>query len=55
MSVHKEARFEDVIEAELLASGWERGSASDYWAELALDTAQLFTFIGATQIKGTTG
>ncbi|MDT5025614.1 MAG: type restriction enzyme subunit, partial [Micromonosporaceae bacterium] len=46
-----EARFEDVIEAELLASGWEPGSASDYRVALGLDTAQLWTFVGATQNK----
>ncbi len=49
--VHAEQRFEDVIENELLASGWRRGSPGDYSKGLGLDTAQLDTFIGATQKK----
>ena len=31
------------------SNGWERGSNADYRPDLGLDTAQLFTFIGATQ------
>ena len=49
MSVHKEVAFEDAIERALLDSGWERGLHDGYDRELALDTDQLFTFIGATQ------
>jgi type I restriction enzyme R subunit len=49
--VYKEESFEAAVEAELLASGWLQGSTSDYSADLGLDTAQLFTFIGATQAK----
>lgn len=49
MTAHREVRFEDAIEAHLLAHGWERGSADNYRPSLGLDTAELFTFIGATQ------
>ncbi|HEX5402063.1 MAG TPA: DEAD/DEAH box helicase family protein [Pseudonocardiaceae bacterium] len=49
MSVHKEIRFEDAIERALLDSGWERGQSDAYDRELALDTDQLSSFIGATQ------
>lgn len=46
----KERAFEDAIEAWLLThGGYEPGSNSDYDAAIGLDTAQLFTFIGATQ------
>ena len=48
-SLHKEASFEDAIEAHLVGNGWKQGSADGYRAGLALDTAELFTFIGATQ------
>jgi type I restriction enzyme, R subunit len=44
-----EQAFEDAIEHHLLSHGYERGSPQDYDPELGLDTAQLFTFIGATQ------
>ncbi|HET8659710.1 MAG TPA: type I restriction endonuclease [Micromonosporaceae bacterium] len=47
--VHVEARFEDEIEASLLASGWLRGQSSNYRPDLGLDTAELYAFIGATQ------
>jgi type I restriction enzyme R subunit len=46
---HIELRFEEAIEAHLLAQGWISGTASNYRPALGLDTAELFTFIGATQ------
>lgn len=48
---HREAAFEGAIEAHLLASGWQQGTASHYRRDLGLDTAVLFEFIGATQAK----
>jgi type I restriction enzyme R subunit len=47
---HLEEALEDAIEAHLLASGWHRGTNVSFDRDLALDTDQLFTFIGATQI-----
>jgi type I restriction enzyme R subunit len=47
--VDTEAAFEEEIVASMLASGWVEGSQSNYRAEYALDTGQLFTFIGASQ------
>lgn len=51
MAIHQESAFGDAIVASMLENGWELGSAADYRSELGLDTAQLFTFIGATQIN----
>ncbi len=48
---HTELRFEEAIEAHLLGHGWISGTASNYRPALGLDTAELFTFIGATQPK----
>ncbi len=50
VSVHREIAFEDAIERTMLASGWLSGQAANYRRELGLDTAELFTFVGATQI-----
>ncbi|ONI88838.1 restriction endonuclease subunit R [Saccharothrix sp. ALI-22-I] len=50
MAVHTEHAFEDAIEASLIAAGWHRGLRDGYNREFGLDTDQLFTFIGATQI-----
>jgi type I restriction enzyme R subunit len=47
--IHHESAFGGAIVASLLAGGWELGNNADYRADLGLDTAQLFTFIGATQ------
>ncbi|HEX6499000.1 MAG TPA: DEAD/DEAH box helicase family protein [Micromonosporaceae bacterium] len=47
--VHHESVFGDAIVESMLGNGWEVGRAEDYQADLGLDTAQLFTFIGATQ------
>lgn len=49
MAVHQEVAFEAAIEAELLGSGWRKGAAAEYDRELGLDTAQLFSFLRATQ------
>ena len=51
MSVHQEIAFEDAIERSMVASGWLRGEATHYRRDLALDTAELFAFIGATQAE----
>lgn len=49
--VHHEVRFEDAIEADLMSSGWLRGTSAHYQHDLALDTSELFAFIGATQAR----
>lgn len=51
MSVHTERAFEEAIEAHLLGHGWVQGTASFYRRDVALDTAVLFEFIGATQAE----
>jgi type I restriction enzyme R subunit len=48
-AIHTEERFEEAIEASLLASGWLKSVPGFFRPELGLDTAELFTFIGATQ------
>lgn len=50
MTAHLESALEDTIVEHLLAGGWVKGASSDFSCELGLDTAQLFTFLGATQI-----
>lgn len=50
-AVHTEERFEDAIEASLLAAGWHRGDKTRYDQVLGLDTEQLFAFIHATQAE----
>jgi len=50
MAIHHESAFGDAIVAAMVAAGWEEGRASEYRADLGLDTTQLFTFIGATQM-----
>lgn len=47
--VHHEEAFRVAIMNQLLAHGWKMGLSSDYRRDLALDTAQVFAFIGATQ------
>ncbi|MFN2544604.1 MAG: RNA-binding domain-containing protein [Actinomycetota bacterium] len=49
MKITKEIAFEEAIEEHLLAHGYTRGLPIHYDPALALDTAELFTFIGATQ------
>ncbi|WP_431889807.1 type I restriction endonuclease subunit R [Nocardiopsis alba] len=48
---HHESVFGSAIVRAMVARGWETASSSDYRPELGLDTAQLFTFIGATQAE----
>lgn len=50
MTAHHEVAFEDAIEAALLKSGWDQGQRDAYRRDLGLDTDQMFSFIGATQI-----
>lgn len=49
MSAHDEASFGTAIVAAMLERGWEQGNPHHYNAELGLDTAVLFEFIGASQ------
>lgn len=49
MTIHHERLFEDAIEQAMLDAGWVRGEPGSYNPKLGLDTAELFTFIGATQ------
>jgi type I restriction enzyme R subunit len=49
MKVTREIAFEDAIEAHLLGHGYTRGVPTNYDPAVALDSAELFTFIGATQ------
>ena len=48
---HTEHAFEQAILDAMLADGWLPGTTDGYDPELALDTDQLLTFIGATQQK----
>jgi type I restriction enzyme, R subunit len=47
--VHDEKAFELAILASMQVHGWELGERTNYRRDLLLDTAELFTFIGATQ------
>jgi len=51
MKAHLEAAFETDVVEHLTANGWHAGAASSYTRHLGLDTAELYTFIGATQIE----
>ena len=46
---HLEGALEETIEARLVVDGWHRSANSSFDRRLALDTEELFTFIGATQ------
>lgn len=46
-----EKGFEDAIEASLIAGGYVKSEPSHFDRVLGLDTAELFVFIGATQVK----
>ena len=46
-----EKGFEDAIEASLMAGGYLKSLSSNFDRVLGLDTAELFAFIGATQVK----
>ena len=48
--VHTEFAFEERVEYELLRRGWVRGPRA-YDAELGLATAELWEFVGKTQVK----
>jgi type I restriction enzyme, R subunit len=45
---HSESAFEDRVEAELVARGWER-AWDTFNAELGIDAAEMLRFISATQ------
>ncbi|MGH2875821.1 MAG: type I restriction endonuclease, partial [Solirubrobacteraceae bacterium] len=47
--VHDEWTFGSAIVSAMLDRGWELGAASNYRPEVALDTAELTTFLGASQ------
>lgn len=49
MAVHQEVAFETAIEADMLASGWASGLASDYDRELGLDSKTLIDFLRQSQ------
>ena len=46
-----ERGFEDSIERSLLGDGYTKSSPENFDHTLGLDTAELFAFIGATQVK----
>lgn len=48
---YTERRFEDAVEAHLLTAGWTPGAVANYDRKLALDTVELFAFIGTTQAE----
>ncbi len=49
--VHLEEALEAAVETHLLTHDWHQGANTSYDRDLALDTVELFTFIGATQDK----
>jgi len=51
MSGKKEKDFEAEIEASLLDGGYERSNPANFDATVGIDAAELFTFIGETQVK----
>ncbi|MFC9942156.1 type I restriction endonuclease subunit R [Streptomyces pratensis] len=44
-----EEAFENAVEDGLLTHGWERGQSDNYKHDLGIDTAELATFLGASQ------
>ncbi|MBQ1065657.1 type I restriction endonuclease subunit R [Micromonospora sp. D75] len=48
--VHQEQSFEAAIQGALLGSGWMRVASSNYDWQVGLDAAELFAFVGATQV-----
>jgi type I restriction enzyme R subunit len=50
-AIHVEARFEDAIEAGLLARGYEAGVAAEFDAERALFPAEVLAYVQASQPK----
>lgn len=49
--IHNEAAFGDAIVAAMTERGWREAQPEDYQADLGLDTNELFTFLGKTQIN----
>ena len=49
--VHDERAFGDAVVAAMLERSWQAGVPSNYRADIGLDTAELFAFIGATQAE----
>ncbi|MGW8986436.1 type I restriction endonuclease subunit R [Streptomyces parvus] len=48
--IHHESAFGEAIVAAMTERGWREARPEDYQADLGLDTNELFTFIGETQI-----
>ncbi|UCA51848.1 DEAD/DEAH box helicase family protein [Streptomyces sp. WA6-1-16] len=48
--IHHESAFGEAIVAAMCERGWREARPEDYQADLGLDTNELFTFIGQTQI-----
>ncbi|GGS44727.1 type I restriction endonuclease subunit R [Streptomyces parvus] len=48
--IHHESAFGEAIVAAMCERGWREARPEDYQADLGLDTNELFTFIGETQI-----
>jgi type I restriction enzyme R subunit len=49
--VHTERAFEEAVADHLVAHGYHRGDPADFDPEIALDSAQLFAYIEASQPK----
>ncbi|MFI0933653.1 type I restriction endonuclease subunit R [Streptomyces sp. NPDC021019] len=49
-AIHHESAFGEAIVAAMSERGWREARPEDYRADLGLDTNELFTFIGETQI-----
>lgn len=49
--IHNESAFGDAIVAAMTARGWREAQPEDYQADLGLDTNELFTFLGESQIR----
>ncbi|MFF9512454.1 type I restriction endonuclease subunit R [Streptomyces sp. NPDC014724] len=49
--IHNESAFGDAIVAAMTERGWREARPEDYQADLGLDTNELFTFLGETQIN----
>ncbi|MBO0914207.1 type I restriction endonuclease subunit R [Streptomyces laculatispora] len=49
--IHSESAFGDAIVAAMTERGWREARPEDYQSDLGLDTNELFTFLGKTQIN----
>ncbi|MFG2404605.1 type I restriction endonuclease subunit R [Streptomyces brevispora] len=49
--IHNESAFGDAIVASMTERGWREARPEDYQADLGLDTNELFTFLGESQIR----